>query len=310
MDQMPVKGDSTSYVFEWDLKDIDISQTQVSLPNFLINGESFYVIFRIKDGNSSYGCYLHHIDSSFSFPGPLFFQFDLVNRQDNQVVQTGKWDWIFYKNQHGYGLPSWIAPLTMRDHVFKVKVSIDKTFSDFVHIPGGFDTMRLLLFDKLCSNFSFKVGNEVVYVLHRVLTERSDYFRAMLMGSFIEAAVPINPQAEVPIYGIAANVFKMIIEWIYTMNIQSLNGFSSTLLADLESAYVAADMYLLTDLCKSIVKYLEFIVNQQTFGEIYQIARRIGSKSLESIVFQSWLSNSDDFNKNDPQICILIDDEH
>lgn len=40
--------------------------------------------------------------------------------------------------------------------------------------------------------------------------------------------------AEIPIGGIDAEVFKMIIEWVYTMNINKLGGMSSTILFDLE----------------------------------------------------------------------------
>jgi hypothetical protein len=206
---------------------------------------------------------------------------------------------VFYGQNLGRGLPDWIVPGMIRDQVLKVKVRIDKTFSDFVEKPASFEIFNeSLLFNKTFSNFSFKIGDLVVYALHGILTSRSDYFRAMLEGSFKEAQVPMTVEAEVPIQGVDVDVFKMIIEWLYTMDIRRLNGLSSTLFADLESVYVAADMYLLPDLCDSIVKYLESLINEQTFGEIYQIATRIGSKTLEDCVLRSWISKSDEFNKN------------
>jgi hypothetical protein len=124
----------------------------------------------------------------------------------------------------------------------------------------------------------------------------------MLEGSFKEAQVPMTVEAEIPIHGVDVEVFKMIIEWIYTMDIQRLNSLSLAIFADLERVYVAADMYLLPNLCDSIVKYLESLINQQTFGEIYQIATRIGRKTLEDCVLCSWISNSDGFNKNEVQM--------
>jgi hypothetical protein len=85
------------------------------------------------------------------------------------------------------------------------------------------------------SNLSFKVGEEVVYVIHGILTSRSDFFRAMLEGSFKEAQVPMTVESKIPIQGIDVDVFKMIIEWIYTMDIKSLNvPISPTLLLDLQ----------------------------------------------------------------------------
>jgi hypothetical protein len=176
--------------------------------------------------------------------------------------------------------------------------------------PVAFDNHLSLLFNRIFSNFSFKAGDEVVYVLHGILTTRCDYFRAMLSGHFKEAQVPMTVDAEIPIHGIDVAVFKMIIEWIYTMDIRQLNvPISQTLLSDLEAVYVAADMYLITDLRDAILKYLESLLSLQTFGEIYQIAKRISNKPLEKAVFQLWISNSNIFNENDAQINILIQDE-
>jgi hypothetical protein len=169
--------------------------------------------------------------------------------------------------------------------------------------------MALSYSKKTSSNLSFMVGEEVVFVLQDILTSRSDYFRAMLEGSFKEAQVPMTVESKIPIHGIDVDVFKMIIEWIYTMDIKSLNDpFSSTVLLDLEKLYVAADMYLLPDLCNFIRKYLNHLLTSQNFGEIHQVAKRIGSESLEKDVLQSWISKSDSFNENEDQIKTMIRD--
>jgi hypothetical protein len=90
-----------------------------------------------------------------------------------------------------------------------LKVKICKPFSEFVKIPASFESVpKSFLFDKLSSNFSFNVENEVVYAIFRILTSCSDYFRAMLDGSFKEAQVPMTVDAEIPIYGVQ-DEFKM-----------------------------------------------------------------------------------------------------
>jgi hypothetical protein len=204
-----------------------------------------------------------------------------------------------------------IDPLSIKDCILNVKLWNSNTFSDFVEKPVAFVDHSNILFKKSSCNTSFKVKGEVVYVLSTILTSRSDYFRAMLEGSFKEAANPLSLDSLIPIRGISADVFEMIIEWIYTMDIRRLNGISDdTLLDDLERVYVAADMYLLPDLCYAIVYYLAFLVNDQTFGEIYQIAKRIEDEYLETTVFKSWVDSSYDFNKNDGQVCALVFDEY
>jgi hypothetical protein len=85
------------------------------------------------------------------------------------------------------------------DNVIKVKIWVDKSFSDFVVKPEGFESHRSLLFKKVLSNLSFIVGGEVVYVLHGPLTSKCDYFRAMLEGSFKEAQVPMNVESEIDV---------------------------------------------------------------------------------------------------------------
>jgi hypothetical protein len=274
----------------------------VDLPTFSVGGSKFYLYLEKIVGESNYGCHLFSADSSAVFPGTIHFQFDLVKKLNNRIGKTSTCDYMLYNTPLGYGPSRWIAQRTIHDHILKVKVWIDKSFSDFVEKPDTFVLYPVdLLLNNTFSNFSFKVGDDVVYVLYGILTSRSDYFRAMLEGSFKEAQVPISLDAEIPIQGVEVDVFKMIIEWLYTMDIRRLNGLSYFLFSDLERVYVAADMYLLPDLCDSILKYLESLINEQTFGEIYQIAKRIGSKTLEDCVLRSWISKSDGFNNNAAQ---------
>jgi hypothetical protein len=88
-------------------------------------------------------------------------------------------------------------------------------------------------------------------------------------------------ESKIPIKGIDVDVFKMIVEWIYTMDIKSLNGPDPSM-RDLRRVYVADDMYLLTDLCESIRKYWNHLLDDQNFGKFYQNAKRILEVSRSS----------------------------
>jgi hypothetical protein len=81
-----------------------------------------------------------------------------------------------------------------------------------------------------------------------------------------------------------------------------------SILIYIKNLYVAADMYLLHNLCDSIRKYLNHFLTSRNFGEVYQVAKKIGSETLEKDVIRTWISKSDSFNESDDQIRTLIRD--
>jgi hypothetical protein len=269
-------------------------------PSFSVQGNEMILNLAKYGGNAKYSVFLQRLSqTSILFPGVVLFSFYLIKRNDTTVVESDVHETVFYKTDDGRGVEDWLSPKTIRDYILKVKVWTEDTFSDFVVEPESFKDSGFLLFEKIYSNLSFKVGGEVVYVLRGVLTSRNTYFRDILNG------IPENVNSEIPIEG-EVDVFKMIIEWIYTMNIKQLNGMSSTLFDDLEKVYIAAGTYQIIDLRDSIVKYLGFLVDDQTFGDIYQIAKKIGNEYLENIVYHSWINESEEYNKIDSQIDILM----
>jgi hypothetical protein len=175
------------------------------------------------------------------------------------------------------------------------------TFSDFYKKPIPFEDYETLLFKKALSNSSFKVGDEVVYVISGILTLRNEWFRLFFKGK------TISLESQLIINGIDVDVFKMIIQWIYTYEIRGLNEPSPSLLNDLERVYVAARKYEIIDLCDPIESYLKSLVTERNFGEIRQIANRIDCKSLQRAVFREWIAHSEEFNKNDDQIVLALD---
>jgi hypothetical protein len=305
---LKVKMWTSEYDFEYDLDNINTTIPALTF-SFLFIGELILrVLLKKNEGGEKYGCSLEDLNSAIS--SKVSFQVDLYARMDNnRLVKSDKREFTFNNTNVSQGFEDCFDVETIRDHVLKVKVLIFKPFSDFIEKPVGFEPHGSLLFNKMAGNLSFLIGDEIVYVIHAILTSRSDYFRAMLEGSLEEAQVPMTVESNIPIHGIEVNVFKMIIEWIYTMDIKSLNDPSSpTLLIDLEKVYVAADMYLLPDLCDSIAKHLKYHLSARNFGEIHQVAKRIGSESLEKDVVQSWISKSESFNENDDQIKTMIRD--
>jgi Iap family predicted aminopeptidase len=165
-------------------------------------------------------------------------------------------------------------------------------FSDFVEKPVEFEEYRNLLHNKTCSNLSLIVEEKVVYVIHGILTSRSEFFRAMFESFFKESQLPMMIKSQIP-----------------TMDIKSLSDPKTTgNIIDRERVYVAANMYNLCDLCDALVRYLEHLVDEDNFGEVYQIAKRIGVVSLETSIFRFWMSNSVSFNEKNDQINLLLHD--
>jgi hypothetical protein len=70
--------------------------------------------------------------------------------------------------------------------------------------------------------------------------------------------------------------------------------------------YVAAENYLIPDLCEAIVMYLKHLVDENNFGDMYKLSKRIGAESLKTAIFQSWMSKSVEFNENGDQIKTLM----
>jgi hypothetical protein len=304
---LKVKMWTSDYEFEYNMKNIDITNPSFLFRSFLSCGNKLRVLLKKKEGGEKYDILLKDVDSAIS--SKLYLQLDLFKRLDDTLVKSERCECLFNKTDVGQCLVDWFDVETIRDHIIKVKVLIYKPFSDFIEKPVDFENAGFLLFKKMSSNLSFLVEDEVVFVLRDILTSRCDYFRAMFEGSFKEAHTPVSLESKIPIQGIDVDVFKMIIEWIYTMDIKSLNNpISPSFLLDLQRVYVAADMYLLPDLCDSIRKYLNHLLTSQNFGDIFQVATRIGSESLEKDVLRSWISKSNSFNENDDQINTLIRD--
>jgi hypothetical protein len=170
---------SSGYVLEWNLRTIDLSKTYIFSPRFSFYGIQWQVTLVKASGKGKLGIYLNSVPRK-SFPGTIRFQFDLMERIDHRIGKSVDWSTSMYNVYRGLGISSWIDRGTIRDHILKVKMWIGKSFSDFAKKPDSFYDHRSILFVKGSSDFSFRVQDEVVYVVRYILTCRSDYFRAML----------------------------------------------------------------------------------------------------------------------------------
>jgi hypothetical protein len=310
---------STEYDTTYDLSSLDPTLSIHKLPIFSTSTSTeFYIYLRIDDDDPEYGCFLSSVVPCTTFSSDLNIQFDLFAKDDGAMIQTGVWKCEFYKWEHGYGTFNWIDPRVLCSSLLGVKVWSDKSLSDFV--VSGVENHKSLLFNKMYSNVAFRVQDKVVYALSGILATRNEYFRAMLdqlpnplngitvdIGEMRLSKETPTVDSEISIRGIDADLFEMIIEWIYTMDIQSLNGLSLSLFEDLESLYVAAGSYQIVGLAEAIESYLAFLVNARNFGEIYQIAQRIESEVLEKDVYRTWIKKSGEFNKSDGQILKMLD---
>jgi hypothetical protein len=259
---LKVKLWTSDYDYELDLKQLNIRRKSVILNDFRIGESNMRVILKKNKEEKKYDIFSMNVDYSLS--GKVYFQVDLFTRLDNRLVKSDKFECSFIHNIVDCRITDWFDVMSIRSHIIKVKMLI-KPFTDFVDKPAGFESIN----QTESSDLSFEVNGEVVYVLQDILTSRCDYFRSMLAGQhFSEAILPLSVDSKIPIHDIDVDVFKMIVEWIYTMDIQRLNNdqYSLTLLIDLENVYVAADMYLLPDLCNSIRNYLSYLVTASIPG--------------------------------------------
>jgi hypothetical protein len=230
---LKVKMWTSEYDLDYDLENEAITRQIITPESFLIGENKLRVLLKKNKRGDKYDCLLKDVDSAIS--SKVRYQVDLFSRLDNNRVKSDKREFTFNNTDVAQGFEDWFDVETIRDHVLKVKVWIFNPFSDFVEKPVGFESHGSLLFNKMAGNLSFLIGEESVYVIHAILTSRSDYFRAMLEGSFKEAQVPMTVESNIPIHGIEVNVFKMIIEWIYTMDIKRLNDpLSPSLILDLQ----------------------------------------------------------------------------
>jgi hypothetical protein len=125
-------GKGGEYAFEYDLKDFDITKAYVRLSVVYIGCCKFYIYLQKTVVKINYECFLAPDDSSDVFPGgTIHYRFDLINKSRNKVSQTMTFEKSLFKMLEGWGLPDWIDSRMIQDHVLKVKVWIDKSFSDF-----------------------------------------------------------------------------------------------------------------------------------------------------------------------------------
>ena len=208
------------------------------------------------------------------------FQVDLYHKSSRTLSQSEECMVKFDKTKDIKPSGVFIDVSDIKDYILKIK-AIAKPFLEFVERPVGFESVSCLLFDKTCSNLAFSVGGETIYALQGALTSRSVYFERMFAtGAFGEGERSMGVDSLIPIRDITPRIFKMIIEWIYTMDIKALERNSPTLILDLRELRIAADMYLLTDLVKAIDEY---VVELSLFGSGLEVVPESESEASAQV---------------------------
>jgi hypothetical protein len=143
---MPVEDTTTDYSFEWDLNDIDFSTGPIVDPLFSVQGNKFNLRLQKNKESANYDCLLRPKNTtSVLFPGHVRCKFDLVYREDAQVVHSRKCRAVYYKTSgiEEVGGEDFIDPETVQSHILKVKVWTKRGFSDFVEKPESFKGLHL-----------------------------------------------------------------------------------------------------------------------------------------------------------------------
>ena len=220
------------------------------------------------------------VSSSAVFPGNIRYRFVLVTKSNlkKSVKQSSSifsFDYFELGGLGGTQPYDWLDPVSERQggYILKVKIWIDKSFSDFIDAPAK-KWVGLSGWGAHRTDISFKVeGNEV----------KANRAKLAASGSAEFLEFSKSKESVVTISGINTDDFEILIEWIHTGDVYKFKGLSPTILLDLASVYEAASTYEIIPLCESIESYLIFLTNKRNFGAIYELAERIG---LENAVHQ------------------------
>ena len=96
------------------------------------------------------------------------------------------------------------------------------------------------------------------------------------------------------------DVFRLIIEWIYTGEFK-VNDLSLSLLVQVFKAAETFKITLLSDFIVKSVENMSKLISQRNFGDIFQIANIIDSSELEKAVCER-LFNERDYTENEDQL--------
>lgn len=146
--------------------------------------------------------------------------------------------------------------------------------SQSLNVTVGEDQFEKLLVEKKFSDVAFKVSGKEVYLHKFMLVSKSPVFAAMFEHEMQE-----NQQSVVDVADIEYNVFKEMLRFVYTGNVNELGSIASDLL-------VAADKYCLEDLKAECEKVLSVNITLDNVVACLDLAIRCNTSVLKHNVFQ------------------------
>ena len=109
------------YAYEWDLKEVDISQTDIDSPEFSFNDIKFVLNLKKNQGKPNYGGYLKAIDPADS-PLTIHFRLEVITKTDNIICKTYQLTFPLSQISTDLGFNNLINPTTISEHILKIKI--------------------------------------------------------------------------------------------------------------------------------------------------------------------------------------------
>ncbi|CRL03929.1 CLUMA_CG017050, isoform A [Clunio marinus] len=200
--------------------------------------------------------------------------------------------------------PSALLPFYAKISVIEKngKLSVENLV-DEIQNQNLMDFTNNLFLNKQYSDFTFKVGENMFPVHKNVLSYRSSVFQKMFSGGFRESSSKCQE-----IIDVHPEVFKEMLRFIYTGNVEDLNNNAEELLA-------VADRYHVTDLQKLCKIYLMSNLSEENALKYFELSHRhpcyldlkeSSFKILQSIFEKINLSLPDEFLEQPDKVAIAI----
>jgi hypothetical protein len=132
-------------------------------------------------------------------------------------------------------------------------------------------SFKLLLEDPSFADVTFNIGGSRIPAHKNILVTRSDYFRAMFCGGMKE-----NKQNEISICNIEQDIFKNVLEFLYTGNVEVNDK-------NIVPMLTAAEMFQIDDLKAQCCQSFYDVVNLDNIVQLLLVADSYSEGTLKCL---------------------------